>query len=318
MVQQCFIQSLAPTTIRSYHSAHIRYINFCITFNLSPIPVTQSTLCRFVALLAQEGVAHKTLKAYLSAVRYLHLPISGTDPGIRDMTLLSYVMQGIRRGQAAANTNRPRPRLPITAEILRSLKLSWEASGISFDTRMLWAVSCTCFFGFLRSGEATVPTQSSYDAAVHLSISDVSLTSAADPEAIVVRIKASKTDPFRNGTSIYLGRTGRDLCPVAALLGYITHRGMSPGPRFRFESGQPLTRDALVREIRLALGRVGMDATQYSGHSFRIGAATSAAAAGIDDAVIKTLGRWRSTAYQSYIQLPRESLASISSSLARQ
>ena len=59
------------------------------------------------------------------------------------------------------------------------------------------------FFGFLRSGEATVPTQSSYDAAVHLSISDVSLTSAADPEAIVVRIKASKTDPFRNGTSIF-------------------------------------------------------------------------------------------------------------------
>ena len=77
---------------------------------------------------------------------------------------------------------------------------------------------------------------------------------------------------------------------MAALLGYITHRGMSPGPLFRFESGQPLTRDALVREIRLALGRVGMDATQYSGHSFRIGAATSAAAAGIDDAMIKTLG----------------------------
>ena len=98
---------------------------------------------------------------------------------------------------------------------------------------MLWAVSCTCFFGFLRSGEATVPTQSSYDAAVHLSISDVSLTSAADPEAIVITIKASKTDPFRNGTSVYLRRTERDLCPVAALLGYITRRGMTLGPTLK-------------------------------------------------------------------------------------
>ena len=40
---------------------------------------------------------------------------------------------------------------------------------------------------------------------------------------------------------------------------------------------------------------------QYASHSFRTGAATTAAAAGLPAWLIKTLGRWRSNAFQSYI-----------------
>ena len=46
--------------------------------------------------------------------------------------------------------NTPRTRLPITTDIMRLLKWSWEARGIDFTTVMLWAVACTCFFGFLH------------------------------------------------------------------------------------------------------------------------------------------------------------------------
>ena len=54
----------------------------------------------------------------------------------------------------------------------------------------------------------------------------------------------------------------------------------------------------------------------YSGHSFRIGAASSAAAAGVPNHLIKAMGRWNSEAYLLYMKTPPETLASISRALA--
>lgn len=57
--------------------------------------------------------------------------------------------------------------------------------------------------------------------------------------------------------------------------------------------------------MRSAPQQAGVDATKYSGHSFCIGAASTAAAVGVQDSTIKTLGRWQSSAYQLYVQIPR-------------
>ena len=58
-----------------------------------------------------------------------------------------------------------------------------------------------------------MPSQSAYDPAAHLSISDVALDNAQDPRAVAIRIKASKTDPFREGVTIHLGKNGRGSVP---------------------------------------------------------------------------------------------------------
>ena len=137
-----------------------------------------------------------------------------------------------------------------------------------------------------------------------------------NPQVIRVRIKESKTDPFRVGADIFIGRTDNDLCPVAAVLAFMALRGPGPGPFFRFHDGKPLTCSRLVVKLKESIQAAGVNCAAYSGHSFRSRAVTTAARQGIGDASIKVLGRWKSSAYQLYIKTPREQLAAVSRALA--
>ena len=225
------------------------------------------------------------------------------------MPQLEYVIKGLKRkrgGQAA------RTRLPITIQILHDLKQVWQDAPDQFNACMLWAAACMCLFGFLCTGEIVVPSDAEYDRTVHLSVDDVLVDNVVTPQWLEIRIKASKTDRFRKGVSVYIGTTGMRVCPVAAILDYKVRHGSRPGPFFMFSDGRFLTRARLVSRLKAALVIAGVEDKKYSGHSFRIGAATTAAACGIQDSLIKTLGRWESAAYMLYVRTPRETLCNVS------
>ena len=93
-------------------------------------------------------------------------------------------------------------------------KLVWEPTANSHDTKMLWAASCLCFFAFLRTGELTVPTVGAFDPAIHLGVGDIAMDDKEQPTLVRINIKQSKTDPFRKGVHLYVGRTQAVLCPV--------------------------------------------------------------------------------------------------------
>ena len=100
---------------------------------------------------------------------------------------------------------------------------------------MLWAACCLGFFGFMRSGEFTTPLARSYGAEPMLSLGDISVDSHQTPSILCVRLKQSKTDPFRVGVDIFMGRTNNTLCPVAAVLAYLAIRPSIEGPLFIFQ-----------------------------------------------------------------------------------
>ena len=100
------------------------------------------------------------------------------------------------------------------------------------------------------------------------------------------------------------------------MLAYLAVRGGAEGPLFKFQNGLLLTRDRLVAELRKVLSATDIRQSDYCGHSFRIGAATTAAQRGISDSTIQLLGRWESSAYLLYIRTPREQLAAITRNLA--
>jgi len=157
---------------------------------------------------------------------------------------------------------------------------------------MLWAAFTTCFFGFLRSGEICLENNDLFDPARDLTFQDVKVDSLEDPKLLRLRLKHSKTDPYSEGSDIFVSRTYDELCPLSALLAWLTQReSRHQNPLFYFQSGAPLTRSTFVTRFKEALTAAGIDPSRFTGHSFRIGAATTAAKKGLSDSAIKQLGR---------------------------
>ena len=164
-------------------------------------------MCLFVAYLAQQHLKHRTIKSYLSGLIFTQIQLALGSPVFNTMHRLDYVLTGIKHSQAQAGVLQ-KPRLPITIAIMRKLQQVWLSSEGYQDGTMLWAATTTGFFGFLGTGEFTVPSPLTYDPQVHLSLADVSVDSHTAPSQICLRIKQSKTDPFREGVDIFLGSTG--------------------------------------------------------------------------------------------------------------
>ena len=87
-------------------------------------------------------------------------------------------------------------------------------------------------------------------------------------------------------------------------------------PLFYFASGRYLTWGIVSDLLRDSARVAGLPYQSLKGHSFRIGAASVAAAAGLPDWLIKVLGRWSSDCYQLYIRTPQSTLESVAPRMA--
>ena len=195
-------------------------MKFCDSNKLRPLPLSQSVLCLFLSYLADQSLQHRTIKTYMSGLRFYQIRAGYGDPFATVMLGLDYVLKSIKRVQAMSGSG-ARVCLPITPAILSKLKSVWLESASNPDTKLIWAACCLCFFAFLRVGEMTTPDAHSYDPGAHLCYADIALDDARKPSFMRVYIKQSKMDPFRRGIDLFVGRTGSDLCPVAALLDYL-------------------------------------------------------------------------------------------------
>jgi hypothetical protein len=315
-VQGYFQHGLAPSTQKMYSSAMKRFHTFCATYTVTtPFPLSEHLLCSFAAYLADQNLAPQTIKSYLSALRNTQISLGLPDPREQSsLPILKRVQAGISRIRMLKGSP-PRIRLPITAHILGKIQTTLNAS-TDPDKTVIWAIAATAFFGFFRLGELLPTSLSAFHPAKSLAWGDVAVDNQAKPTMIQLHLKTSKCDQYGSGSDIVVGRTGNSLCPVTALMQYIDLRGNQAGPFFLDASHAVITKQRFVTRIRELLNSIGLPQHQYAGHSFRIGAATTAAAEGIEDSTIQTLGRWHSAAFLQYIRTPQTRLAAISATLA--
>ena len=135
-------KTLAESTKATYRSQLRTYLRFCIRFRLCPLPANQSTLIAYVAFLART-LKTSSIGNYLNIIRLLHL-----DSGLANPIENNFALHNLRRGIARAIGAPPNQKLPITIDILYSIKrclCMFVASDIS-----IWAACVIAFYGFLR------------------------------------------------------------------------------------------------------------------------------------------------------------------------
>ena len=103
-------------------------------------------------------------------------------------------------------------------------------------------------------------------------------------------LRCTKTDQLMRGTEVYVGTTADNLCLVMAIWDYVACRGVSPGAFFHLTDRTPPTKPRFVELVQQALSWAGISSSGYSGHSFRIEAATAASQTGVPDSVVQALG----------------------------
>jgi len=175
---------------------------------------------------------------------------------------------------------------------------------------MIWAAFTLAFFCFLHCSEFTYQGVSKFHPRFDLLANCVLFhPSLASPWQMSIILKSSKTDVFWEGHRLLIVCSPSPLCTVTAMHSYFLAT-CPRGPLFSFQSGRYLTRSAVVHLLRDAARYASLPYKSLKGHSFCIGAASTAAAAGLPDWLTKVLGRWSSDCYQLYIRTPQNVLLS--------
>lgn len=295
-------RSLAPSTSSKYSSCLNRYLAWAARLDLVAFPLCETNLVLYASQIAQSS-SYANVKLNLAAVKYFAIA-HGYHVGRYDRLYL--VVRGIRKCQGR-KFNKPK-RTPVTPNLLRMIKSNLFASDYTFaDKCMLWSAMTMAFFGLLRASEYTCKFVHQYDPETDLCLNDVRCTSVG----VAVRIKASKTDVFREGVTIRIAPNATSICPVNALTNYLRTRTCKNGPLFMFQNGNFLRRADVSRSMKIFSGT----SENMSSHSFRIGAATTLANLGYPRWLIQSLGRWSSDAYRSYLRVADSTIREASQAL---
>ena len=84
---------------------------------------------------------------------------------------------------------------------------------------------------------------------------------------------------------------------------YLAARGQGDGPLFISRNGKPLSRSSFADFFSALIGMINLDPMKYKPHGFRIRGTTRYAELGYEDAIIQRMGRWKSTAYRTYVRM---------------
>ena len=301
-VARSIAAALAPSTSGQYAGAAHIFIMFCMYVDGDnfTLPATDAMLCLYLQWQSLT-VDPKNLKTKLSAIRYLHERLGYVWIPPSERFMVHRCIMGLKR-LCLTPVNR---KLPITPALLIRMRL---CRGIDWSTPtmvVVWGAMLIAFFCFLRKDNFTVDKVDAFNSRRHLCRNDVCFGRAD----VTFTFRHSKTNQFhaRVHRTKAVRIPGHLLDPVQALINAFKAcpHADPAGPAFAIPTPDggvsPLTHRLFVETLRFCLSKIGVDPSQFSGHSFRRGGATFAHRMGVSPLLIKLMGDRSSDAYMAYI-----------------
>ncbi|KAM4691629.1 uncharacterized protein WCC33_016415 [Rhinophrynus dorsalis] len=300
-------QALAPNTRKAYNRAWEAFRIFTATTKAAN-PYSQSTILAFTTHCHLGlKLSPTSIKAFLAGIQHHHALLYPSHPSILSYYSVKLFLRGISNSQLLT----PRTRLPITGHIFRRIYDFINTKTFQAQTNIvIQAAVCLAFFGFLRPSEFSSRTRSDdfvrKDQLAHHS------------DHFTLFISHSKTDQSHTGHYIPYFATNDPWCPYKALtnLTNLIHLHPNDSPLLPLLSG-PLTTSSFIYYVRIILSRLGYNPNDYSGHSFRIGAASAASRNQVPAHIIQRLGRWQSACFSRYIPNPDTEICRALTNLAK-
>ena len=272
--------------------AYFQFLELHCLHQVWPPPL--SHISQFVAYLSLSGKSWSTAKTYIAAIGFRCKLNNCMD--VTGHFTIRKMLEGMRRLKNSKDS-----RLPITVELLTNIINSLPSICSSrYETLMFLAAYLLAFFGFLRVGELTVVNGSETSRVFthgHMTV--------IEGKHIELTIPFSKTDQLDKSCTVVIPATGTLICPLLNVCNYLSQRPNIQGPFFCHFGGKPLTRFQFTTVLSKVLGVLGVNTKLYKSHSFRKGAASLYHLNGESEEEIKTIGRWKSLAYKSYIRIPQ-------------
>ena len=255
---------------------------------------------RFVyALVEERGVSAETARQYFSSVQGWHAREHGIKlAGGLKLERLPQMLKGLKRIVG----EQPRAvRRGIAPQALR------KAMDMLLDPNVpahanVRAALATALQGLLRSAEFC-----GTKGALMLTRSDIAQISDSQ---MVIMMHPCKNMHHVGGKTcpLVIGAGGKHVdavWEVRNMLRVDPHRAemAATTPLFRDpDTNKPLSYEFVLGITKRLMEAIGEDPSQFGTHSYRIGGATALYAAGANETVIRTMGRWSSDLHRLYVR----------------
>jgi site-specific recombinase XerD len=278
--------SKSENTLRAYRSDWNDFVSWCKEHQREFIPASDETVSLYITHLADMGFKVGTIQRRLSSISIAHQAKNLESP--THSTKVKAVWQGIRNVHGVAQVGKK----PLLVEDLKRIVETMPPTLRGLRDRAILLVG---FAGAFRRSEL-----------VGLDVEDVEFRR----NGLTVMIRRSKTDQEGQGRKVGIPYGSQlETCPVRTLEEWLEKAQIRSGPLFRkvnkADKVEPrrLSDRTVAIIVKRAVANVGLDTSEYGGHSLRSGLATSAAIAGASErSIMRQTGHKTITAVRRYIR----------------
>ncbi len=262
--------SLSENTRNAYRNGWNRFAAWCRKRGRDPMAATPDDVADLLAAMASESLALGTLRVLVAAINCRYREANLNSPA-QDARVAS-----VLRGLARIADRRPRRVKALREHQIASILAGCDEQAESRQRRTIAlrdaAVVAVGFAAALRRSEICA-----------LQIADIEFLGPPErPRGMFVHVRRSKTDQLGRGQKIAVPE-GEWIRPTGRLRDWLEASGVVRGPLFRtmrrggHVQGRPLHPTDVARLVKRWVRAIGLDPSEYSGHSLRAGFVTSAA-----------------------------------------